>query len=72
MRRVLFWTAVATMVLGNTGCFFNMYSSDPNRRTKELLNQSENLRVIEDEWERTWLTDQPSHLNPDRIHGGIQ
>lgn len=42
---------------------------DPNRRTLELLNDSENLRKIEYEWERIWFTDQPSHLTPEQIHG---
>jgi hypothetical protein len=23
------------------------------------------------EWERFWMLDQPSHLTPDRVHGGI-
>jgi hypothetical protein len=61
-------------VLGfsNTGCFFNAYSSDPNRRMTELINQSEDLRQIELEWERIWFVDQPSHLTPERVHGGIQ
>jgi hypothetical protein len=72
MRRSLLLTAVAAMVLGNAGCFINIYSSDPNRRIKELLNNSEDLRQIEYEWERIWFTDQPSHLTPDRVHGGIQ
>jgi hypothetical protein len=73
MRRMLLLAAVAGIVLGNTGCLFlNAYSSDPNRRVHELLNQSEDLRQIEYEWERFWFTDQPSHLTPERVHGGIQ
>jgi hypothetical protein len=63
---------VAACVLGNAGCLLNLYSADPNRRMAELLNVSENLRTMEYEWERIWFTDQPSHLTPDRIHGGIQ
>jgi hypothetical protein len=59
-------------VLSNTGCLINQYSSDPNRRTRELLHQSEDLRQIEYEWERIWFNDQPSHLTPERVHGGIQ
>ena len=72
MRRVLLLAALTGVILSNTGCFLNIYSSDPNRRVTELLNQSEDLRVIEEEWERIWFTDQPSHLNPNRVHGGIQ
>jgi hypothetical protein len=70
MRRLL-WTAVAVLVVANSGCFINIYSSNPNRRMGELLNNSEDLRVIQDEWERIWFTDQPSHMVVDRVHGGI-
>lgn len=63
---------VAACVLSNAGCFINLYSADPNKRIAELLNVSENLRQMEYEWERIWFTDQPSHLTPDRVHGGIQ
>jgi hypothetical protein len=72
MRRWLFMTIVAAFVLSNTGCLINIYSSDPNRRMRELLNNSEDLRQIEYEWERIWFTDQPSHMTPERVHGGIQ
>jgi len=72
MGRALMLTAVAALVLGNTGCFINIYSSDPNRRIRELLNNSEDLRQIEYEWERIWFTDEPSHMTPERVHGGIQ
>ena len=72
MRRWLLSVAVAALVLANAGCLINIYSSDPNRRIVELLNNSEDLRQIEYEWERIWFTDQPSHLTPERVHGGIQ
>jgi len=72
MRRLFLLAAVATVGFVNTGCFINAYSSDPNRRMNELINQSEDLRQIELEWERIWFTDQPSHLTPERVHGGIQ
>jgi hypothetical protein len=72
MRRLLFSLAVVGAVLANTGCFINIYSSDPNRRILELLNNSEDLRQIEYEWERIWFTDHPSHLTPERVDGAIQ
>jgi hypothetical protein len=50
----------------------NTYSSDPNRRMQELIDNSKDLRDIEKEWERVWYTDQPSHMTPERVHGGIQ
>ena len=72
MRRLLLSVAVAGLVLGNTGCFINQYSSDPNRRILELLNNSEDLRQIEYEWERIWFTDHPSALTPYRVSGHLQ
>jgi hypothetical protein len=72
MRRVFLLTAAAGLVLGNTGCLINAYSSNPNTRMVELLNQSEDLRQIEYEWQRIWFVDEPSHMTPERVHGGIQ
>ena len=72
MRRLLLSLAVAGVVLSNSGCLLNIYSSDPNRRMRQLLTNSENLRQIENEWDRIWFTDQPSHMTEERIHGGIQ
>jgi hypothetical protein len=69
MRRLLLVAAV--LAIGNAGCLINIYSSNPNRRMGELLNNSEDLRVIQEEWERIWFCDQPSHLTVDRVHGGI-
>lgn len=71
MRRGIL-VMLAASVLMNVGCFLNIYSSDPTRRIFELLNTSEDLRQVEYEWERIWFTDQPSHLTPERVHGGIQ
>ena len=48
-----------------------MWSSDPNTRMHELLNVSEDLRQVQKEWERFWMIDQPSHMTPTRVHGGI-
>jgi hypothetical protein len=71
MRRLLVIVVMAGLAFGNTGCLINQYSSDPNRRIAELLNNSEDLRQIEYEWERIWFNDQPSHLTPERVHGGV-
>jgi hypothetical protein len=46
-----------------------MYSSDPVRRYRQLFNQSEDLRLLEDDLERFWMVDQPSHLSLKRYHG---
>lgn len=71
MRRFLALTFVAALSLANTGCFINIWSSDPNERMGQMLNVSEGLRQMKDEWYRFWFTDQPSHLTPIRVHGGI-
>jgi hypothetical protein len=72
MRRLLLLAAVAALGLSNAGCLFNAYGSDPNTRMNQLLVQSEDMRQIREEWQRIWFTDEPSHMTPDRIHGGIQ
>ena len=72
MRRIFMLAAVAGLAFANAGCLIPAYSSDPNERTHELINQSEDLRQCRSIWERIWFTDQPSHLTPDRTHGGIE
>jgi len=72
MRRILMLAGLAALALSNAGCLINAYSSNPNRRMMELLSNSEDLRQIEYEWERIWFMDEPSHMTPERVHGGIQ
>lgn len=71
MRRIVTLAGLLVLALANTGCLLNIWSSDPNIRMEQLLNTSENLRQIEYEWRRIWFTDQPSHLTPVRVHGGL-
>jgi hypothetical protein len=71
MRRLQLLAACALLALTNTGCFINMWSSDPHTRLQEELNVSEDLRQAQQEWERFWQIDQPSHMTPTRVHGGI-
>ena len=72
MRRLFLLLGLASLALSNAGCLINAYSSNPNRRMMELLSNSEDLRQIEYEWERIWFVDEPSHMTPERVHGGIQ
>lgn len=53
------------------GCFIPIYSGDPARRTQQLIFTSEDLRQILNEWERIWFLDQPDHMTPQRVHGGV-
>ncbi len=72
MKRLLFLVAFASVAFANAGCLMSPLGSDPNTRTQDLLNQSENLRQVRQEWRRWWMDDQPSHLTPERVDGGIQ
>jgi hypothetical protein len=71
MRRLILGTLLGLVLSANVGCFIPIYSGDPAVRTKELLFTSEDFRAILDEWERIWFLDQPSHLTPRRVHGGV-
>jgi hypothetical protein len=71
MRSTLLLGLVCALTLFSSGCILPLYDSDPNERLRQELNQSENLRQIRQEWNRFWMVDQPSHLTPDRVHGGI-
>ena len=71
MRRLLFATLLGVVISSNVGCFLPAYSADPARRAKQLMFTSEDMRVILDEWERFWFLDQPDHMNPFRVHGGL-
>jgi hypothetical protein len=71
LRRLGLAAMLATVTFANTGCILNMYPADPNDRLSVLMFQSEDLRQLRNEWSRFWFTDMPSHLTPERVHGGI-
>jgi hypothetical protein len=71
MRKLLYGVVCGLLLSSTVGCFIPAYSGDTTRRTQELIYTSENLRLINDEWERLWLLDQPDHCTPYRTHGGI-
>jgi hypothetical protein len=70
-RRIILglFVAMGLATLG-TGCI-NQYGSDPMVRMDQMLNQSEDLRQMGQTWRRFWFNDMPSHMTPERIHGGI-
>ena len=72
MRRLFLLAVLGVLLTSSSGCLLNIWNHDPVRRSHELLVVSENYRTIYDEWERIWFIDQPSHLTPQRVHGGIQ
>jgi len=71
MRHWLFALVLSVAAISSAGCFLPIYSSNPATRTRELIFTSENLRVLLEEWQRFWFLDQPSHMSPNRVHGGI-
>jgi len=71
MRHFLLAALVGAALATATGCFLPIYSADPTRRAGQLLNTSDDLSQIADEWERIWFLDQPSHNTLLRTHGGI-
>lgn len=71
MRRFL-CAALLGMVLGtNVGCFIPIYSGERPRRTQQLIFNSEDFRSLINQWERIWFLDQPDHMTPQRVHGGV-
>ena len=71
MRRLIFAALVGMALSSNAGCLIPLYSGDPVRRTEQLIFTSEDLRALLNEWERFWFLDQPSHMTPQRVHGGV-
>ena len=71
MRSLVFAVLVAAAVSSNVGCIIPAYSGDTQRRARQLVITSENLRMALQEWERFWFLDQPDHMTPFRTHGGI-
>lgn len=47
------------------------HHDDPNLRMRELMGPDPSGQ-IEYEWKGRPFTDQPSHMPPERVHGGIQ
>ena len=71
MRRFLIAALLALTLSQNVGCFIPIYSADPGRRTRQLIFTSEDMRNFLQEWERIWFLDQPDHMTPYRVHGGV-
>lgn len=71
MRRWLCGFLLACSLSSTVGCIIPIYSALPTVRAKQLIYTSENLRALVDEWERIWFLDQPDHMTPYRVHGGV-
>jgi hypothetical protein len=71
MRKFILGLVAAVLLSSSVGCFLPAYSADPTRRAQQLIFTSEDLRNFLNEWERIWFLDMPSHMTPQRVHGGI-
>lgn len=71
MRRLITAILLAVALSTSTGCFLPIYSGDPTRRAEQLIFTSEDLRCFNEQWERIWFLDQPDHMSPRRVHGGV-
>ena len=71
MRRLLLALCLGLALSTNVGCFIPIYSADPQRRTRQLFFNSDDMRNILNEWERIWFLDMPDHMSPYRTHGGV-
>ncbi len=71
MRRWLCAIMLTLTLSPLVGCVLPIYSALPQRRAEQLIFTSENLRALVQEWERFWFMDQPDHMTPYRVHGGV-
>jgi hypothetical protein len=71
MRRILFTLLLGMMLSTSVGCILPIYSAKPAQRAQQLIYTSENLRTLLWQWERIWFLDQPDHMTPQRVHGGV-
>ena len=74
MRKTILAGLSAALAVSSEGCApvpLPHYAAFPPKRAEELLVDSENMRNLGDEWERFWFLDQPSHMTPYRVHGGM-
>ena len=71
MRYLLIVGLMACVALTASGCIIPAYSGDPQVRVRQEMYDSENMRQAGKEWERFMMTDKPSSLTMERLHGSI-
>lgn len=70
-RQLCVLLLISSALVPAVGCVIPAYSALPQRRAEQLIYTSENLRALVQEWERFWFMDQPDHMTPWRVHGGV-
>ena len=71
MRRLILAALLALSISSSVGCILPIYDADPAYRARQLIYTSEDLRNLRLQWHRFWFVDQPDHMTPFRVHGGI-
>jgi hypothetical protein len=72
MRRFSTLAALAVLAISTSSGFLKIENPDSFVRMERCLIETENPRETSDEWRRGgWIQDQPTHLTPYRIHGGV-
>ena len=69
MRKLLL--AAALLVGTSLGCILPIYSSTQDRRARQMIFHSEDLRHVPEIWERAWALEMPDVATPYRVHGGV-
>ena len=71
MRKYLIIGLMLVSCAMQVGCFVPIWSPNRNTRAKQLINQSESMRHVDEIWERIWGLDTPDFATPYRVHGGV-
>lgn len=71
LRRLAVIALLLSSAVMEVGCALPMWSPNRERRAKQQIFQSENLRHVPNIWERLWNLDTPDFATPYRTHGGI-
>ena len=71
MLRLLLLAGAVRLALNIGDLLPDQYSSDPQTRMEILMDQSEDIREIKNQWRTFWMNDQPSHMTYERAHGGV-
>jgi hypothetical protein len=70
MRKLLL-AAMLAVSLCEVGCIIPIYHTNRDERTRQLIYESENMRHVNEIWERIWFLNLPDIATPYRVHGGV-
>ncbi|MBC7821983.1 MAG: hypothetical protein IAG10_34285 [Planctomycetaceae bacterium] len=71
MRKLICVGLLLASTALHVGCIVPIYSAERSIRARQLVYMSENLRMINEIWERIWFLDIPDTETPYRTHGGV-